>query len=83
MRNRRNTGKRNNGGIKTMANTTWEKNNTVQDYTTVADYILEKKEIKPFNHPITKVEKLLVSGTFGICTGVWVTLAYLIYVNGF
>ena len=28
-------------------------------------------------------EKQLVLGTFGICTGVWVTLGYLIYINSF
>ena len=32
---------------------------------------------------MNKVEKALVTGTLGICTGVWVTLIYLIYINGF
>jgi len=40
--------------------------------------ILRKKE----RGIMTKVEKLLVSGTLGICTGVWVTLMYLVYLNG-
>ena len=30
---------------------------------------------------MSKAERLLVIGTFGICTGVWITLAYLVYVN--
>ena len=32
---------------------------------------------------MTTVEKALVVGTLGICSGVWVTLVYLVYVNGF
>jgi len=32
---------------------------------------------------MTKTEKLLVAGTLGICSGVWITLAYLIYINSF
>ena len=28
-------------------------------------------------------ENQLVLGTFGICTGVWLTLVYLIYINSF
>ncbi len=32
---------------------------------------------------MSKAEKLLVTGTFGICSGVWVTLGYLIYINSF
>jgi len=30
---------------------------------------------------MSKAEKILVTGTLGICTGVWATLAYLIYIN--
>jgi len=30
---------------------------------------------------MSKAEKMLIVGTFGICTGVWVTLAYLVYLN--
>ena len=32
---------------------------------------------------MSKVERMLVVGTFGICTGVWVTLGYLVYINSF
>ena len=30
---------------------------------------------------MSKAEQLLVMGTFGICTGVWITLGYLVYIN--
>ena len=30
---------------------------------------------------MSKAEKILVTGTIGICTGVWVTLGYLVYIN--
>jgi len=32
---------------------------------------------------MSQVERLLVTGTCGICTGVWVTLGYLIFINSF
>ena len=32
---------------------------------------------------MTQVDKILITGTFGICTGVWVTLGYLLYINSF
>jgi len=38
-------------------------------------------EIPRSKKGMSKAEKLLIAGTFGICTGVWVTLAYLIYIN--
>ena len=30
---------------------------------------------------MSKAEKILITGTIGICTGVWVTLGYLVYIN--
>ena len=43
-----------------------------------------KKQInKGRKNNMTKVEKMLVIGTAGICTGVWITLGYLVYLNGF
>ena len=32
---------------------------------------------------MTKAEKWLVIGTLGICSGVWTTLGYLMYLNRF
>ena len=38
-------------------------------------------EVPRIRKVMSKAEKMLTVGTFGICTGVWTTLAYLIYIN--
>ena len=40
-------------------------------------------KVKGVQRTMTTVDKILITGTLGICTGVWVTLAYLVYQNGF